>query len=259
MDAISTAEAGAHHDHPTGLRRYLFSTNHKDIGTLYLILAVVGGLIGFLMSMAIRAELAHPGIQVFPGIAALLHGHRSDHSIDAGKNLYNVFITAHGVLMIFFFVMPALMGGFANWFVPIMIGAPDMAFPRLNNISFWLLAAALVLLVLSIFAEGAPGIARLRRRLGVLSASVVQHRPSRAGDGLCDPVAASGRRLVDPRLDQLHHHHLQHARAGHDAAQDAAVRLGHAGDGLPAGADAARARRRHHHAADRPQLRHHLL
>jgi cytochrome c oxidase subunit 1 len=156
MDAISTAEAGAHHGHPTGLRRYLFSTNHKDIGTLYLILAVVGGLIGFLMSMAIRAELAHPGIQVFPGLAALLQG-TDPTSIDAGKNLYNVFITAHGVLMIFFFVMPALMGGFANWFVPIMIGAPDMAFPRLNNISFWLLAVALVLLVLSAFAEGAPG------------------------------------------------------------------------------------------------------
>jgi cytochrome c oxidase subunit 1 len=155
MDAISTAEAGAHH-HPTGLRRYLFSTNHKDIGTLYLILAVVGGLIGFLMSMAIRAELAHPGIQVFPGLASLLQG-TDPTSVDAGKNLYNVFITAHGVLMIFFFVMPALMGGFANWFVPIMIGAPDMAFPRLNNISFWLLAVALVLLVLSAFAEGAPG------------------------------------------------------------------------------------------------------
>ncbi|WP_036294648.1 cytochrome c oxidase subunit I [Methylosinus sp. PW1] len=155
MDAIST-EAGAHHDHPTGLRRFLFSTNHKDIGTLYLILAVVGGLIGFLMSMAIRAELAHPGISVFPGISALLHG-TDPTNIDAAKNLYNVFITAHGVLMIFFFVMPALMGGFANWFVPIMIGAPDMAFPRLNNISFWLLAVALVLVVLSTFAEGAPG------------------------------------------------------------------------------------------------------
>ena len=155
MDAIST-EAGAHHDHPTGLRRYLFSTNHKDIGTLYLILAVVGGLIGFLMSLAIRAELSHPGISVFPGLSALLYG-TDPTNLDAAKNLYNVFITAHGVLMIFFFVMPALMGGFANWFVPIMIGAPDMAFPRLNNISFWLLAASLVLLVLSMFAEGAPG------------------------------------------------------------------------------------------------------
>ncbi|WP_159730424.1 cytochrome c oxidase subunit I [Methylosinus sp. Ce-a6] len=155
MDAIST-EAGAHHDHPTGLRRYLFSTNHKDIGTLYLVLAVVGGLIGFLMSLAIRAELSHPGISVFPGLSALLYG-TDPTNLDAAKNLYNVFITAHGVLMIFFFVMPALMGGFANWFVPIMIGAPDMAFPRLNNISFWLLAASLVLLVLSMFAEGAPG------------------------------------------------------------------------------------------------------
>jgi cytochrome c oxidase subunit 1 len=155
MASSASVEAGAH-DHPTGLRRFLFSTNHKDIGTLYLILAVIGGIVGFLMSLAIRAELAHPGIQVFPGLSSILFG-TDPTSLDAGKNLYNVFITAHGVLMIFFMVMPALIGGFANWFVPIMIGAPDMAFPRLNNISFWLLAVSLILVVLSMFAEGAPG------------------------------------------------------------------------------------------------------
>ena len=132
---MASSAAGAH-DHPKGLRRFLFSTNHKDIGTLYLILAVIGGLVGMLMSVAIRAELMHPGISVFPGLAQMLYGADPSMATDAGKNLYNVFITAHGVLMIFFMVMPALMGGFANWFVPIMIGAPDMAFPRLNNISF---------------------------------------------------------------------------------------------------------------------------
>ncbi len=153
---MASSTAGAH-DHPRGLRRFLFSTNHKDIGTLYLILAVIGGMVGLLMSIGIRAELMYPGINVFPGLARLINGADPAMGLDAGKNLYNVFITAHGVLMIFFMVMPALMGGYANWFVPIMIGAPDMAFPRLNNISFWFLAASLILLVLSMFVEGAPG------------------------------------------------------------------------------------------------------
>jgi cytochrome c oxidase subunit 1 len=153
---MASSTAGAH-DHPRGLRRFLFSTNHKDIGTLYLIIAMIGGVVGLLMSIGIRAELMYPGINVFPGLARLINNADPSMGLDPAKNLYNVFITAHGVLMIFFMVMPALMGGFANWFVPIMIGAPDMAFPRLNNISFWLLAVSLILLVMSMFVEGAPG------------------------------------------------------------------------------------------------------
>jgi cytochrome c oxidase subunit I len=154
------SEAASHgygeddHGHPTGWRRYLFSTNHKDIGTLYLIFAVIAGLIGSALSGAIRLELLSPDIHVFPVISAILAG---DSSIDAAKNMYNVFITAHGVIMIFFLVMPALIGGFGNWFVPLMIGAPDMAFPRMNNISFWLLPASFLLLLLSMFVEGSPG------------------------------------------------------------------------------------------------------
>ncbi|MGE3643539.1 MAG: cytochrome c oxidase subunit I [Beijerinckiaceae bacterium] len=152
-------EAHAHHDDhahhlPTGWRRWMYSTNHKDIGTLYIIFAIVAGLIGFIMSVAIRAELSGTGIGVFPWISALLAG---DSGPDAAKNMYNAFITAHGVIMIFFMVMPALIGGFGNWFVPLMIGAPDMAFPRMNNISFWLLPAAFALLIISVFVEGAPG------------------------------------------------------------------------------------------------------
>jgi len=155
MDTLAANDPYADaHGHPTGWRRYMFSTNHKDIGTLYLIFAVVAGLIGSAMSGAIRLELMFPGIQVFPVISAILAG---DSSIDGAKNMYNVFITAHGVIMIFFMVMPALIGGFGNWFVPLMIGAPDMAFPRMNNISFWLLPASLLLLVLSMFVEGSPG------------------------------------------------------------------------------------------------------
>jgi len=155
--ASSTTAADGAHDHPRGLRRFLFSTNHKDIGTLYIIVGAIGGVIAYLLSLAIRIELAVPGVQIFPWLAQILHSADPGMAFDAGKNLYNMFITVHGVVMIFFMAMPILIGGFGNWFVPIMIGAPDMAFPRLNNISFWLLVASLVLAVMSMFVEGAPG------------------------------------------------------------------------------------------------------
>jgi len=158
---MATTDVHDHDDHahaiPTGWRRYLFSTNHKDIGTLYLIFAIFAGLIGGGLSVAIRAELQNPGIGVFNHIAAFMTGLTPEQATDAAKNLYNVFITGHGVIMIFFMVMPALIGGFGNWFIPLMIGAPDMAFPRMNNISFWLLPAAFILLITSMFMEGAPG------------------------------------------------------------------------------------------------------
>ncbi len=107
---------------------------------MYLVFAVTAGLIGGLLSLAMRLELQHPGMQVF-----------------TSAHTFNVFVTAHGLIMVFFMIMPALIGGFGNWFVPLMIGAPDMAFPRMNNISFWLLPASIALLVISMFVEGAPG------------------------------------------------------------------------------------------------------
>jgi len=153
----TTATAHDAHGHPTGWRRFLYSTNHKDIGTLYIIFAIVAGVFGAALSIAMRAELQEPGLQVFPLLARILDGAPPDMATDYAKNLYNVFITAHGLTMIFFVVMPALIGGFGNWFVPLMIGAPDMAFPRMNNISFWLLPASFTLFFISFFMEGAPG------------------------------------------------------------------------------------------------------
>jgi cytochrome c oxidase subunit 1 len=139
------------HGHPTGWRRYMYSTNHKDIGTLYIVFAMFAGLVGSALSGAMRINLMFPGNHVFPWISWILSG---DGSAEAGKNMYNAFTTAHGVIMIFFLVMPAMIGGFGNWFVPLMIGAPDMAFPRMNNISFWLLPASFLLLLISLFVDG---------------------------------------------------------------------------------------------------------
>ena len=150
MSPVTTSHSGyGHDDHgdhkPGFFTRWFYSTNHKDIGTLYLILAVVSGLLGLAFSVYMRMELMEPGIQYFG----------TDGEPD-GQH-WNVVITAHALLMIFFTVMPALIGGFGNWFVPLMIGAPDMAFPRMNNISYWLTVVALIMLVASTFVDGGAG------------------------------------------------------------------------------------------------------
>ncbi|MEP2745079.1 MAG: cytochrome c oxidase subunit I [Bauldia litoralis] len=140
LEAAETGGESHKDDHPIGWRRWAYSTNHKDIGTMYLVLAILAGIVGGALSVAMRLELQSPGMQVF-----------------GDPEVFNVFVTTHGLVMIFFVIMPAMLGGFGNWFVPIMIGAPDMAFPRMNNISFWLLPPALLLLVISLFMPSAPG------------------------------------------------------------------------------------------------------
>ncbi|HVV92132.1 MAG TPA: cytochrome c oxidase subunit I [Hyphomicrobiales bacterium] len=141
--ALQQAQAlpqGGAHARPHGWRRFVYSTNHKDIGTMYFTFAICAGILGAILSLLIRAELQEPGLQIF-----------------TDPQTYNTVVTGHGLIMIFFVLMPATMGGFGNWFVPLMIGAPDMAFPRMNNISFWLLPVALVLLVISVFMPGPAG------------------------------------------------------------------------------------------------------
>ena len=156
MANVYAVDDHAHAD-PTGWRRYVLSTNHKDIGTMYLWFAIFAGCVGGILSILMRMELAHPGIQYFSGLAQMVYGVSGDAALDNGKQMYNAFVTAHGLIMIFFMVMPAMIGGFGNWFVPLMIGAPDMAFPRMNNISFWLLVPSFALLIISMFVEGPPG------------------------------------------------------------------------------------------------------
>jgi cytochrome c oxidase subunit I len=131
---MTNVAAVAHEHHPKGIKRWLFSTNHKDIGTMYLIFSGVMFFIGGMMAMLIRTELIVPG------------------SVILSPEIYNEMITMHGLIMVFGAIMPAFVG-LANWMIPMMLGAPDMAFPRMNNWSFWILPFAAFLLVLPVIIQ----------------------------------------------------------------------------------------------------------
>ena len=163
MTTIAATGTDLHaHDHhdadhkPAFFARWFMSTNHKDIGTLYLIFAIFAGIVGGAISGLMRLELAAPGIQYLQGWASMMAG--KEASLDEAYHMWNVLITAHGLIMVFFMVMPAIIGGFGNWFVPLMIGAPDMAFPRMNNVSFWLTVVAFIMLLGSSFVPGGTGL-----------------------------------------------------------------------------------------------------
>ncbi|MGB7270816.1 MAG: cbb3-type cytochrome c oxidase subunit I, partial [Albidovulum sp.] len=150
------ADAAVHghdeHGHPGFFTRWFMSTNHKDIGILYLFAAAAVGFVSVAFTVYMRMELMNPEVQYM-----CLEGARL---IDSGEvctpngHLWNVLITAHGILMMFFVVIPALFGGFGNYFMPLQIGAPDMAFPRMNNLSFWLYIAGTSLAVASVLSPG---------------------------------------------------------------------------------------------------------
>jgi cytochrome c oxidase subunit 1 len=141
-DPLHTAHGDSHAGHakPTFVRRWLMSTNHKDIGTLYITMSIIGACVGGMLSMIMRQQLMYP-----------------HNDIVTSGTAWNAIITAHGLIMIFWFVMPALIGGFGNWFVPMMIGAPDMAFPRLNNMSFWFLAMGFIFVMLGLLVGNGAG------------------------------------------------------------------------------------------------------
>src|SRR5512135_925060 len=134
----AAGHAGHHdhtHGHPHGWRRWLFATNHKDIGTMYLLFSFTMLMVGGVLALGIRAELFQPGLQY------------------VNPQLFNQLTTMHGLIMVFGAIMPAFVG-FANWMIPLQIGAPDMAFARMNNWSFWLLPVAALLLIGSFFVPG---------------------------------------------------------------------------------------------------------
>ncbi len=149
MAEVSVGHDHGHgdHDDPGFFTRWFCSTNHKDIGVLYLWTAGFFGLVAIIFSMMMRAELMYPGVQFMTDAAGAPDGQQ-----------WNVAITAHGILMMFFVLIPGLFGGFGNYFMPLMIGAPDMAFPRLNNLSYWLFTAGGTLACISAFVDGGSGV-----------------------------------------------------------------------------------------------------
>ena len=151
--ADAAVHGHAEHHERGFFTRWFMSTNHKDIGILYLFTAAVVGFVAVAFTVYMRLELMHPDVQYMCAEGMRLVANPSEPCTPNG-HLWNTIVTAHGILMMFFVVIPALFGGFGNYFMPLMIGAPDMAFPRMNNLSYWLYVAGTSLAVASLFAPG---------------------------------------------------------------------------------------------------------
>ncbi|MGR3290832.1 MAG: cytochrome c oxidase subunit I, partial [Paracoccaceae bacterium] len=157
--ADAAAHAHEHHDERSFFTRWFMSTNHKDIGILYIFTAAVVGFISVSFTVYMRMELMDPGVQYMCLEGARMFAAGAGDVCTPNGHLWNVLITYHGILMMFFVVIPALFGGFGNYFMPLHIGAPDMAFPRLNNLSYWMYVAGTSLGVASLFAPGGNDLA----------------------------------------------------------------------------------------------------
>ena len=151
-----TAHSEEHHESMGFFTRWFMSTNHKDIGILYIVTAAVVGFVSVAFTVYMRMELMEPGVQYMCLEGASLAAAAVEDCTPNG-HLWNVLITGHGILMMFFVVIPALFGGFGNYFMPLMIGAPDMAFPRLNNLSYWMYVAGSSLAIASVLSPGGNG------------------------------------------------------------------------------------------------------
>jgi len=297
-----------HEDERGFFTRWFMSTNHKDIGILYLIVSAIAGFISVAFTVFMRMELMDPGVQYMcmehldkgfisgflSSMAASVPGECTPNG-----HLWNVMITAHGILMMFFVVIPALFGGFGNYFMPLQIGAPDMAFPRMNNLSFWLYVAGTSMAVASVLAPGgndqmgsgvgwvlypplstneggfsmdlaifAVHISGASSILGAINMITTFLNMRAPGMTLFKVPLFSWSIFVTswlillslPVLAGAHDHHLpEHARPRHDPVQGAAVFLVDLRHVLADSAVSAGSGGRNHHAADGPQLRIHLL
>ncbi len=154
--ADAAAQDHAHHDRPGFFTRWFMSTNHKDIGILYIVTASLVGFVSVAFTVYMRMELMNPGVQ-FMCLEGTSLAAQSVENCTPNGHLWNVLVTAHGILMMFFVVIPALFGGFGNYFMPLHIGAPDMAFPRMNNLSYWMYVGGTTLAILSVISSGGNG------------------------------------------------------------------------------------------------------